>query len=81
MGNESLDVDTKRQGSLGLYEGDRRLDDASYQLYLVKKFDIEKNNTLEAYVVGNKKFGSLDDALRYAHSEDQGNDDQHMGFS
>jgi len=49
---------------------DRRLDSDEYQLYLVKTYAIEKNNTLEKYVVNGKLFASVDDALRHAHALD-----------
>ncbi len=54
--------------------GERALDSDAYQLYLVRKYAIEKNGTLEKYVVNDRLFPALDPALRYAHDLDVGQD-------
>ena len=54
----------------------RSLQSNEYQLYLVRTYQIEKNNALEKYVVRGKLFVSIDDALRYAHAMDVGAEDQ-----
>lgn len=50
----------------GLFFGDRKLSSSKYQLFLVKKYGIEKNATLEKYVIEGDVFGSLDDAIVHA---------------
>ena len=42
-----------------------------YQLFLTKKFNIEKNATLEKYVVDEQLFPTLDAALAFAHDLNQ----------
>jgi hypothetical protein len=49
------------------YAVDRTMESDQYQLYLVKTYQIEKNNTLGKFVVNERLFASCDDALRYAH--------------
>lgn len=69
---KSLD---KSQESLNktLYEGDRNIADARYQLFLTKNSSIERNITLEKYVIDKDVFDTLDAALEKANHlyEDQ----------
>jgi hypothetical protein len=46
------------------FSGERALDSDSYRLYLVRKYGIEKNATLEKYVVIDRVFASLNEAPR-----------------
>tara|TARA_B100000029_G_C17426913_1_gene906417 strand:- start:197 stop:607 length:411 start_codon:yes stop_codon:yes gene_type:complete len=48
------------------FVGDRNLENDSYQLYLVKKYNIEKNNVLEKFTFNNKTYDSLEEALKSA---------------
>lgn len=47
------------------------LSSGKYQLFLTKKFSIEKNITLEKYVVDEQLFTTLDAALAFAHDLNQ----------
>lgn len=42
------------------------LDDEAYIIYLVKRYNIEKNNTLNKFIVVDRMFESIEDALLYA---------------
>ena len=50
------------------FQGDFDISSGKYQLFLTKRFNIEKNLTLEKYVVDDQLFLTLDDALAYAHN-------------
>lgn len=52
------------------FAGSRDVEADGYRLYLVRKYSIEKNAVLEKFVVGNRLFDSLSEALRYAHELD-----------
>lgn len=49
------------------YRGVLDVADPSYQLFLTRKFAIEKNQTLDVYVIGNEVFQTLNAALVDAH--------------
>ena len=49
-----------------VYDGERSIAIPAYQLYLTKRFAIEKNATLEKFVVEGNVFDTLQDSLRYA---------------
>jgi len=51
-----------------LFNGPRDLDAPTYQLFLTRRFSIERNNTLEKFVIGDLVFESLPEALAYADS-------------
>jgi hypothetical protein len=51
-----------------LYEGPLDVNFPAYQIFLTKKYNIEKNVTLEKYIVLNNIFSSLDEALLDAHA-------------
>jgi hypothetical protein len=48
------------------FDGSADVFDQSYQLFLVKRFGIEKNNTLDKFVIGNEVFADLPSALAVA---------------
>lgn len=48
------------------FNGVRDINSPKYQLFLIKRFSIEKNAVLEKYVVGDEIFGTLEDALESA---------------
>lgn len=48
------------------FEGERNIENPSYQLFLTRQFTIEKNLTLEKYTIENDVFNTLDDSLREA---------------
>ena len=50
------------------YEGERNVASPSYQLFLTRQFNIEKNATLEKYVIGNDVFNTLEDSIQEADS-------------
>ncbi|QWD59703.1 hypothetical protein [Polynucleobacter sp. MWH-UH35A] len=47
--------------------GDKELSNDSYVLYLVDKYQIEKNLVLDQHIACNKIFPSIHDALTYVH--------------
>lgn len=49
------------------YSGEADLQSSSYQLFLTKRYGIEKNNTLDKYIFDEQVFDSLDQALSAAH--------------
>lgn len=53
-----------------IYSGSRDTSDMDYQLYLTEKYNIKRNDTLNVYVIGQKSFKSLDDAISSAHEQD-----------
>lgn len=55
----------------GVFQGERELSSSKYQLFLVQKYGIEKNATLEKYISGNEVFNSLDDAINHADARYQ----------
>lgn len=55
----------------GFFKLPRDVTSGGYQLYLTRKFNIEKNATLEKYVVGEVLFGALEDALNYCDQKDK----------
>jgi len=48
--------------------GPKDLQSDVYRLYLVNKYNVERNTVLNQLVCRNKVFASLDEALSYAHS-------------
>lgn len=48
------------------FNGERSISTPAYQLYLTREFGIEKNSTLEKFVIDDAMFDTLDDALRFA---------------
>jgi hypothetical protein len=46
--------------------GEANISSSKYQLYLTKKFNIEKNNTLEKFIIEDQVYNSLDEALSAA---------------
>lgn len=53
------------------YSKDRNIETPDYQLYLCNKYDVEKNELLGKYVLGDNFFDSLQDALLHAHARDE----------
>lgn len=48
------------------FDGEKNISSSPYQLFLTKKYGIEKNNTLEKYAFDNEVFDTLVGALREA---------------
>jgi len=48
------------------YSGSKDLSNSAYQIYLTKKFNIEKNSTLNKFIVQDSLFDTLEDALNFA---------------
>jgi hypothetical protein len=55
------------QKSGARYSGPKDLQHDAYKLYLVTKYNIERNAVLNQLVCRNKVFASLEEALSYAH--------------
>jgi hypothetical protein len=47
------------------FDGDKSLTNDAYKIYLVKKYGIEKNEALGKFIVGEKLFNSIEEALSY----------------
>lgn len=63
---------TSRVPPSAQFSGDRDLNGDKYQLWLTQKYDITRNDTLGRYVVADKSFATLEEALRRAdHLEHQ----------
>jgi len=58
----------KKPIKVNAFEGERNVASSAYQLYLVKRFNIEKNSTLEKYVIGSDVFDTLEDSLQEANN-------------
>ena len=54
------------------YDGEKELENETYQLYLVEKYDIKKNDTMGKYVLNNKPYLDLKEALKIAHNLETG---------
>ena len=54
------------------FTGEKKLDNETYQLYLVDKYDIKKNDTLQKYVLNNTPYPDLQEALKVAHNLETG---------
>jgi hypothetical protein len=50
------------------YRGERSLTVDAYRLWLAKAYGITRNEVFQNYVVSNKLFPTLDEALMHAHS-------------
>lgn len=70
VGNQPPHLPTHNSASLDVskYVGERGISLPAYQLFLTRRFGIEKNATLEKYVIGDDVFNTLDDSLREADS-------------
>lgn len=69
--NELLTAHSKTDGPFVLWDRpDREINDGDYQLYLVNKYKVEKNSTLDKYVVGRAIFDSLSTALNHCDAID-----------
>lgn len=62
--NNSHKVDVPHEENL--WTGEKNIESDSFRLYLVKKYSIEKNATLEKFVIENTLFTTLEDALSFA---------------
>jgi flagellar motility protein MotE (MotC chaperone) len=71
LGSIGAEVSLNSKASNDLFQDEPDLASDKYQLYLTKKFDIQKNATLEKYVVLDKLFQTLKEALEYAHGLSQ----------
>ena len=49
------------------FEGNNDISDDSYQLYLVEKYNIKKNDTLNKFVLNSKPYADLMEVLKVAH--------------
>lgn len=50
--------------------GERDLSNKEYQIFLVKKYDIEKNDVLSIFIADGKSYETIADALSAAHEKD-----------
>ena len=54
------------------FNGEKKLDNETYQLYLVDKYGIKKNDTLEKFVLNNTPYPDLQEVLKVAHNLETG---------
>lgn len=54
------------------FDGDKSLTNDAYKIYLAKKYEIEKNEALGKFIVSDKLFSSIEEALIYASGIDEG---------
>ena len=70
-------VDHKNQAPISsqsdseVFVGIKSIDNDAYKIYLVKKYCIEKNMALGKFIVGDKLFNSIEEALSYASGVDE----------
>lgn len=72
-------TDANGQFVTGQFHGARDVTSDSYRLHLTRKYSIELNNTLGKYVVGDRLYASLEDALSFAHKRES--DEQGLEFA
>ena len=53
------------------FNGSKSIDNDAYKIFLVKKYAIEKNVALDKFIVGEKLFNSIEEALIYASGMDE----------
>lgn len=53
--------------SIERFEGERDITTGKYQLYLTRKYTIERNTTLDKYIVNDSLFDSLNESLSFAN--------------
>jgi hypothetical protein len=53
-----------------IFDGEMDLNNDSYKIYLVKKYEIEKNNALEKFICKDRLFDSIIEALEYADKQE-----------
>lgn len=58
--------------AMGARPESRNLTDDGYRIFLVKKYKIEKNDALGKMIVGERLFDTIDEALAYADSLENG---------
>jgi hypothetical protein len=67
ISSELSEGESKERGNFKLvsvdFDGEMNLSLASYQLYLTRKYNIEKNNTLDKFILGNNVFNTLEESL------------------
>ena len=64
--NQNINVQNTDQNKV--FSGEKDLTNDTYQLYLVEKYQIKKNDTLNKYVLNDKPYNELKDALEAAHN-------------
>jgi hypothetical protein len=58
---------TKTQPDNPKFDGERLLDSDAYRLWLASKYNVERNEIFDKFVVGESLFGDLNGALEHAH--------------
>lgn len=53
------------------FRGERDLTNDSYRLWLAKSYDIQRNDVFDKFVMDERTFDNLDDALASAHGRDE----------
>lgn len=54
------------------FMGEMSVDNDAYKLFLVKKYNIEKNTTLDKFVANEKLFGTVDEAVVFVDGIEKG---------
>ena len=66
--NVNQNINVKNIDQNKVFNGEKDLANDTYQLYLVEKYQIRKNETLNKYVLNDKPYNELKDALEAAHN-------------
>jgi len=59
------------RGALAQPPGKVDLENDAYKIWLVKNYQIEKNEALESFICDGRLFTSIDEAIRHAHDMEQ----------
>jgi hypothetical protein len=61
----------KTRPKLGEFQGERTVFSNSYKLFLIKTFQIQRNDVLQKFVCDDRLFDTVDEALKYAAQLEQ----------
>ena len=68
--NQPIQMQQETTNRQFTFRGSRDIDDHEFQLYLVEKYKIEKNTTLEKFVFERRPYNTLAEALAAAAARD-----------
>ena len=73
--NEDMTINNtiETKNLVSTFNGSKDLTNDAYVIFLTKKYDIEFNKTLQQYIIDNKLFETINDALKYADNKYQYN--------
>ena len=62
---------TNANSNSSSFVGEREISNDAYKIFLVKRYDIQKNEALGRFICCEKLFATIDDALLFASAEDK----------